>query len=258
MSIKKIQLTDTLLDTSAKKKTKKPRQKNTNHKTLRKAFFKKLKDRQHSHITPVQLNEETESFESEFDKSLSFLNALIVEKNKPKSISIASAATQPSQTTNQPSQTTKQPSQTEDIILPKYVASPTPYTSLKHTSRQTYREWKKTKLKPEVVSDTPILRIKRTTKTLKRKLGKTDKYVSVLIKNTTIKHKVQEETHRLRDTALHDIKLYLIQRNLLKAGSQCPNDILRKMYEQCILSGDINNQNVNIIKKYDLDDKRRK
>ena len=91
----------------------------------------------------------------------------------------------------------------------------------------------------------PIVRIKRTTQTLKRKLGKKDKYVSVLIKNMTIKHKITEETQKLKHTNMHDIKMYLIQRNLLKSGSQCPNDILRKMYEQCILSGDVNNNNLN-------------
>jgi len=103
-------------------------------------------------------------------------------------------------------------------------------------------------IKPETPSNATIpsiLRIKRTTKTLKRTLGKKDKSVSVLIKNMTIKHKIQEETQKLKHTNIHDIKMYLIQRNLLKSGSQCPKDVLRKMYEQCILSGDINNNNLN-------------
>lgn len=238
MSIKKIQLTDTLIDSSLKKKApKKPRQKNIN-RTLRKEFFKKIKERQHNHITPITLNVGKDEFESEFDKSLSFLNSLIIENKKtPKPITVE--ATKPN----------TKPLQIN--VLPKYVATPTPYTSLKHTSRPTYRQLKQIKSTDTSsscnINETipSIVRIKRTTKTLKRTLGKKDKSVSVLIKNMTIKHKINEETQKLKQTNIHDIKMYLIQRNLLKSGSQCPNDILRKMYEQCILSGDINNNNLN-------------
>jgi len=233
MSIKKIHITDSLVDSTLKKKApKKPRQKNINQ-TLRKEFFKKIKERQHNSIPPTTLTAGKDEFESEFDKSLSFLNSLIVEKTKPITI-------------EKPLQVTVLPK--TDIILPKYVATPTPYTSLKHTGRPTYRQMKRTQPLTEAPSNATIpsiVRIKRTTKTLKRTLGKKDKSISVLIKNMTLKHKIQEETQKLKHTHIHNIKMYLIQRNLLKSGSQCPKDVLRKMYEQCILSGDINNNNLN-------------
>lgn len=251
MSIKKIQITDTLVEPTLKKKApKKPRQKNI-HRTLRKEFFKKIKERQHNPIAPNTLTVGKDDFESEFDKSLSFLNSLMVETNKPNPIKINETkattidATKPNTNSLQITVLPK-----TDIVLPKYVPTPTSYTSLKHTNRPTYRQLKQIKPfsdKPTNVNATipSIVRIKRTTKTLKRKLGKKDNYVSVLIKNMTIKHKINEETKKLKQTNVHDIKMYLIQRNLLKSGSQCPNDVLRKMYEQCILSGDINNNNIN-------------
>ena len=242
MSIKKIQITDTLVDSTLKKKApKKPRQKNIN-RTLRKEFLKKIKERQHNHISPITLTVGKDEFESEFDKSLSFLNSLMVEKTKPKPMTIEE--TKPN---SNPLQITVLPK--TDKIIPKYVATLTPYTSLKHTTRPTYRQLKKIPFadKPSnIIATIPsIVRIKRTTKTLKRTLGKKEKYVSVLIKNMTIKHKLHEEIQKLKQINIHDIKAYLIQRNLLKSGSQCPKDILIKMYEQCILSGDINNNNVN-------------
>ena len=39
------------------------------------------------------------------------------------------------------------------------------------------------------------------------------------------------------------MKNYLRRHNLLKAGSEAPNDVIRKLYENCLLSGEINNSN---------------
>ena len=44
-----------------------------------------------------------------------------------------------------------------------------------------------------------------------------------------------------------EIKNYLRDKNLLKTGSNAPNDVLRQMYEQSILSGDINNLGKNTL-----------
>ena len=38
------------------------------------------------------------------------------------------------------------------------------------------------------------------------------------------------------------MKQYLIQKKLLKIGSQCPDSIIRQMYEQSILTGDVENK----------------
>ena len=39
-----------------------------------------------------------------------------------------------------------------------------------------------------------------------------------------------------------DVKNYLRQRNLLKAGSDAPPDVLRSMYENAVLTGDVKNE----------------
>ena len=48
------------------------------------------------------------------------------------------------------------------------------------------------------------------------------------------------------------MKNYLRKHNLLKAGSEAPNDIIRKLYEQCLLSGNIHNTNKdNLLHNYE-------
>ena len=41
------------------------------------------------------------------------------------------------------------------------------------------------------------------------------------------------------------MKKYLKKHNLLKSGSYAPSDVIKKMYEQSHLTGEINNSNVN-------------
>ena len=46
----------------------------------------------------------------------------------------------------------------------------------------------------------------------------------------------------LKQKTIHEIKLYLRSKNLLKVGSEVPNDVLRQMYENAILAGDVTNK----------------
>jgi hypothetical protein len=83
--------------------------------------------------------------------------------------------------------------------------------------------------------------IKRKTKTLKYNLGKKGKHVSVLIKNNNTRKKIKHEQSLLRQKPIQEIKDYLRNKNLIKSGTLAPNDVLREMYEQAILSGEVNN-----------------
>jgi hypothetical protein len=74
-----------------------------------------------------------------------------------------------------------------------------------------------------------------------RTLGKRGRSVSVLIKNQRTRRAVQREQGILRSKKLNDIKEYLRKRNLIKSGSLAPTDVLRRMYEEAVLSGDIKN-----------------
>ena len=70
------------------------------------------------------------------------------------------------------------------------------------------------------------------------------------------KRKIQIEQAKLNKTSIHSIKKYLRDRNLIKVGSNSPNDVLRKLYEQCVLAGDITNNSENILLHNFINDKK--
>lgn len=91
--------------------------------------------------------------------------------------------------------------------------------------------------------------IDRHTKTTKYKLGKQGKHVSILIKNNTTRKNIKEDITKLYKKSIIEIKNYLKKHNLIKVGTNAPNDVLRQIYEQSILAGDIKN-NSNFIYNY--------
>jgi hypothetical protein len=53
------------------------------------------------------------------------------------------------------------------------------------------------------------------------------------------------EQHKLlKMKPIPEVKKYLREHNLIKSGSYCPNDVLRKMYESVsLICGEIQNHN---------------
>jgi hypothetical protein len=94
---------------------------------------------------------------------------------------------------------------------------------------------------------TPIPKLCITTKTYKYKLGKNKdkRQIGVLIKNRDTQKRIKREIEQLKQEDIQTIKNYLREKGLIKLGSQAPNTILRKMYEDSILSGEISNNNSN-------------
>ena len=91
-----------------------------------------------------------------------------------------------------------------------------------------------------------MIKSKRLTKTIKRKLGKTGRSVSVLIKSRETRKKIASERATLNKTGLMKLK-NILEKNMIKSGTKAPNHILRKMYEQCILSGDVCNKSADVL-----------
>ena len=92
----------------------------------------------------------------------------------------------------------------------------------------------------------PKKRFKKRKKTIKiHHLGKNKKMaqVGVLIKSGKTRKRVKNEQDVLRSKCLSEVKLYLRKHNLIKAGTSAPEDILRKLYEDSFLAGNIFNKN---------------
>jgi len=90
--------------------------------------------------------------------------------------------------------------------------------------------------------------LKKTIKT-KFTLGKSDKLrkVSVLINNNQTRKNIINTQKELKKTSINDVKKYLRQHGMIKMGSTCPNDILRKTFESAVLTGEVTNTNKEIL-----------
>lgn len=92
--------------------------------------------------------------------------------------------------------------------------------------------------------DIPIKQTIKKTITKKYTLGKNKlkKQVGILIKNNKTRKNILDAHKGLKSKPMFDVKKYLREHNLIKAGSNCPNDVLRKIFESAILSGEIFNK----------------
>ena len=88
-------------------------------------------------------------------------------------------------------------------------------------------------------------------KTIKRRftLGKSDKLrkVAVLIKDNQTRKNIINTQKELKKTNITDVRKYLRQHGIIKVGSTCPQDILRKTFETAMLTGEITNTNKDIL-----------
>ena len=88
-------------------------------------------------------------------------------------------------------------------------------------------------------------------KTVKRRftLGKSDKLrrIAVLIKDRQTRKNIINTQKELKKTDITDVRTYLRQHGIIKVGSTCPTDILRKTFEAAVLTGEITNTNKDIL-----------
>ena len=158
------------------------------------------------------------------------------------------------------------------------IKEPPPYSNLKGGSKPSYKEWNrqtqkkgKTQMHPSITikdkkdeqieksdkakrleelrkkykqnhknTSKQLVRVK--TRTIKYNLGNNGKTVGILIKNRQTRKKIKDEHDMLKKKTLTDVKDYLREKNLIKAGTMAPTDVLRTLYEQSILTGDVTNK----------------
>lgn len=90
-------------------------------------------------------------------------------------------------------------------------------------------------------------------RTIKRKyqLGKNGRKISVLLKDNKTRKKIKSEVQDLKQKSIKEVRTFLQKKNMIKAGSIAPNNVLRKMYEDMYLTGNIENKNSdNLIHNY--------
>jgi hypothetical protein len=99
---------------------------------------------------------------------------------------------------------------------------------------------------PNIIGTKKIIK-----KTIKRKytLGrsKINKTIAVLIKDRGTRKQIITAQKDLKKKNIDDVKIYLRNHNLIKIGSNAPNNIIRKIFESSMLAGEITNSNSDIL-----------
>ena len=89
------------------------------------------------------------------------------------------------------------------------------------------------------------------TRRIRRKitLGKNtkDRIIGVLVKSKRTRKNIKREVDVLKRKSIEEVKDYLRKHNLTKIGSSAPDHILRTTFENAYLSGDVSNQNADIL-----------
>jgi hypothetical protein len=250
---------------------------------IKKKLMAKIKQHQQERSqdsATLEIKKVEDKFSKDFNKQIDYLEKIIGSKKEKK---------------RRRKRKTKKRDQIDTPVLSNenghnpLIKEAPPYGCLKNGTKPTYSQYNKTLKNRERVKISPIAPIaspvfktrqsnleklkeklatpksinKMTTikKTIKiYKLGKNKKThtISVLIKSGKTRKLVKDEHNVLRKKCLAEIKLYLRKHNLIKIGSSAPEDVIRKLYEDSFLAGNIYNKNPeNLLHNYLNEDESR-
>ena len=165
------------------------------------------------------------------------------------------------------------PSKLEDFLPSIFLKEEPPHGCLKNGKKPTFREWATKMLgggsEPAAPTVPPTststltelngggehtpeqlagMRVKiRKTKKKSYRIGKHDDVVGVLLKNKQTQRHIQNQHLTLKQKTIGEIRKYLYEHHLLKVGSNAPPDVLRRMYEDSIMTGDVKNTNKDVL-----------
>ena len=135
-------------------------------------------------------------------------------------------------------------------ILNEYTIKPNFNLSSQFEERSDKLEKLKDKFREINEPNTPK-KTKIKTRRIRRKitLGKNKKggFVGVLVKSKQTRKNVKREVDVLKHKSIQEVKDYLRKHNLTKIGSSAPDHILRATFENAYLSGNISNNNSEIL-----------
>jgi len=238
--------------------------------TIKKDLIKMIKNKQNSIVSETKSKNITASeeqigiggddFENDFMKSMKFLDTIIKEKKENRQ----NKKSLKKKWNKSPIIQSINPVPMNPVPMnPVPMNIPPKYSCLKNGSKPCYREFHNKTLKKNIsfnagvdtgVCAKPInaMTPRKSNKTrVKKRLIKKHTYkvgkiaknrtISVLIKNNLTRRRVMNDLNKIKHEPISNIKQALYKKNLLKIGSTCPPDVIREIYEQSMLAGDINN-----------------
>ena len=140
-----------------------------------------------------------------------------------------------------------------DVLKKNKTAKQPSYGCLKNGNLPTLRQTRSLSTAPPSsvrtsVVRTPKPRIDRVN-TIKHytTFGKKNNTIRVLIKDAKAFKTIENEKRKLDKHSLSDICNYLASRNLYTPGSNAPEDVLREIYRNAYLAGNISNSNPQVL-----------
>jgi len=274
MDKKQIKINPDFFSLSKRKKKHKAKKPEFKHSLRTKDIKKKLLNRIKEHQKRTEERKkipivvQNSSIDQEFKQSVEYLNSIQKKKKKRqrKSNLLDSVDNQIKiDTVPQPSNQAKT-RKNNSLVRPD-----PPYGVLKTGKKPLYRDYMK-KLRDKVPSlvihekektiktsvEPNILERQQKLKKLVKKykvrkrrftLGKDKKNrkIGILIKNKTMKNKIQKQLDDLKNDNLFGIKKYLRDRNLLRIGTHAPKDVIRDIYQESKSAGNIYNISTDVM-----------
>lgn len=265
MTSKTISIDPQLLKLSGKKKPKTsrvlPSQLNINSNNIRQMLIEKLRKSRKTQRMPPKIN--TNSFDNYSPPS--YLEPKLVPENES---STNLSSTVPVNINNFPEKVVS------DNIITTVIQPDKPYGILKNGTKPTYKNWCSSQknydsikndipiiseitekvIEPivndrlpdnEIILETPMIQEREIKKTFTIGKNKKSKSIGVLIKNIHTRKKVEEDILKHKKTNITTVKNYLKGHNMIKHGTTAPTNLLRTMYENMKLCGDVANDNIN-------------